>query len=83
MSKHTIKITYGIEDGYAGGTRPHYVTIYLDDLSDCETDEEIENRIDEAVEEHMRETISTYWERDQIAGVLERIQAERDAESAS
>jgi hypothetical protein len=79
----TIEITYGIDDGYVGGDRPHHVTVYLTDLLDCETYEEVEELIEESVEEDMRQTVSTYWKRDQLDGILDRIKALRDAENAS
>lgn len=72
-----ITITYGVDDGYVGGDRPQHVTIYMSDLEDCETDEEIETIIDEAVEDHMRQTITPYWKREQIAGLLDRVKAAR------
>jgi hypothetical protein len=75
-----ITITYGIEDGYAGPARPHQVTIPLDELTDCETEDEVSSRIDQIVEDHFRETISTYWDRDQLAEVMPLVEAARDDE---
>jgi hypothetical protein len=78
--RDTIEITYSVEDGYAGGARPHTVSIPLDDLTDCETEADLEERIDQNVNDHFRENIGPYWRREQIEGLLERVKAARDAE---
>jgi hypothetical protein len=77
-----IEITYSVEDGYAGGSRPHHVSIPLDELTDCETEADIEERIDQCVNDHFRETIGPYWRREQMEAVVERVQAAREAEDA-
>ena len=37
-----MKITWEVDDGYAGGSRPHNTEIDNDELDECETDEERE-----------------------------------------
>ncbi len=83
MSVKAITITYEVEDGYAGGSRPHSVRLDLNDFGDCETPEDIERRIDECVSDHFRENIGPYWKRDQIEEVFDLVMAEREAEDAA
>ncbi len=80
--ENEIEITYGVEDGYAGGARPHHVSIPLDDLTDCETEADLEERIEQYVSDHFRENIGPYWRREQIEGLLDRLAAIREADGA-
>lgn len=53
-----IELRYQIDDGYVGGARPQYMTIHLDDVAGCETEEQVRNTCYELAEEHMRERTS-------------------------
>jgi len=44
-------VRWQFNDGYAGKARPQYTTINDDDLAECETEEERQELIQEAVEE--------------------------------
>ena len=61
-----MKIRYEVGDGYAGGSRPHYVTVDDGDLADCETREEKIALIDECVDDHFRATIIPSWDQSQL-----------------
>lgn len=50
MSK-SIEVKWEVSDGYIGGDRPQYSSIYLDDISPDSTDEEIVQYIYESVQE--------------------------------
>lgn len=82
MSK--FEITYGIEDGYAGGDRRHYVQMDADTFYPGMTDEEIEREIFDIADEHARENISVYIPNldEAVAWAKERI-AEMEAEDAA
>ena len=49
--KKEIKVVWEIDDGYAGGARPHYTYIPFEDWDECETDEEKETLVQEYVEQ--------------------------------
>lgn len=51
-------ITYEVEDGYVGGSRPHSVKISNDDLDEYETESEIEAFIEECVQEDFEQNVS-------------------------
>lgn len=57
-----MKITYQLDDGYVGPSRPHYVEVDDYSLAECETPEEVENLIGEYVREHMEQRIIPHWE---------------------
>lgn len=46
-----MKITWQFNDGYAGGSRPQYTTIYDDELLACDNIEEMRELIDERVQQ--------------------------------
>lgn len=61
-----MKITYYVEDGYVGPSRPHYVDIPDDELKQLGEDETIEEYVDEIVQEHFQQYITPYWDKNQI-----------------
>jgi len=56
-----MQITWQVDDGYCGGSRPHYLDIDDDDLLGCETEEEKENLISESIQEDF-EQVATWVE---------------------
>lgn len=52
-------VTWEAEDGYVGRSRPHSLPIY-DDLCGDETDDDLENMLFEAVDEHFQQTVSYF-----------------------
>lgn len=62
-----MKITYHIEDGYIGKSRPHYVEIPDEELKQMGEDETLEEYIDEIVQEHFQQHITPYWDKVQIS----------------
>lgn len=46
-----MKIRYQADDGYITGSRPQYVEISDEDILECETKDEVETLICEAVDE--------------------------------
>lgn len=76
-----IKIEWEAEDGYAGGSRPHTITLTLHELADCRTQEELEEYVDESVNDAFRERCYAVWKREQLDGVLDQLDAlRREAE---
>lgn len=61
-----VKITWGIEDGYAVPSRPQHTEVPDDELEGCETVEEAEKIIEEYIREDFENNIYTFWNRDQI-----------------
>lgn len=53
-----MRVTWEIEDGYVGRSRPHYTEVPDDELDECETDEEMEHIIEEYVQTDFDNSIS-------------------------
>lgn len=55
----TIKVTWEIDDGYVGGSRPHETIIDFD-IEDWKelTEEQLEEQIDDAVEDDFNDKIT-------------------------
>ena len=53
-----MKITWEVEDGYIGKFRPQYTEVDDDDLAKCETEEEREKVIFDAVQEDFDQKIT-------------------------
>lgn len=52
-------ITYQVDDGYAGGARPQYFNIELDDIEKDMDDNDLEKFFYEKINENFQENIST------------------------
>jgi hypothetical protein len=74
MSK--IKIKYGIEDGYVGKDRPHYLTLDPGHFEGDMSDEDIEAAVWEMIEDDMREKISAHWSGYELSEIIAMV---RDA----
>lgn len=48
---HEFQITYEVNDGYAGGSRPQTVTIYSSNLEDDFDNDDLRNFLSEIVQE--------------------------------
>ena len=57
-----MKNKWEIDDGYCGGSRPHYVEVDDEELNECETDEERNELIEQVVKDDFNETIYYVWE---------------------
>lgn len=68
-----MKITYRVDDGYVGGDRPHYVRVDDSEIAECETTEEAERLIEEAVEDHFQNNVTPYFDFDKYRGDVARI----------
>ncbi len=53
-----MKITWEVEDGYIGKSRPQHTEIDDDEISECDTEKEKEEFIAECIEEDFKQTIS-------------------------
>ena len=53
-------VTWEVEDGYCGGSRPHKTKIDNEELEDCETEEERNQVIDEIIQNDFEQRISWY-----------------------
>jgi len=51
-------ITWEVEDGYIGKSRPHHTKIDDDDLAECESEEEKEEYIEQCIQEDFMMNIS-------------------------
>lgn len=67
---------YQVQDGYAGGARPKYVTICADDLEEDMTDDELVEFYEDEIQRHYEENVSpgaervdefVSWAREQLA----------------
>lgn len=54
-----MRITWEIEDGYIGKSRPHFTEVDDEDLDECETEDEREELISEIV--HQDFLLSVTW----------------------
>lgn len=57
----TVRVQYEIDDGYAGKARPQYFEIDTEDFKDM-TEDQIEQAIVNAAEDHMRQNMSVVVE---------------------
>lgn len=48
---------YQAEDGYVGGSRPLYFPVFVDDIEDDMTDEQLEARYEELAYEHFLQNV--------------------------
>ena len=75
-----FEITYQVDDGYAGGSRPQYTTILADDLEDDMTDDDLEKLWEQYIQEAFEQKIS--WWSDSLEEFKdwahERIEAMKD-----
>lgn len=46
-----IKVKYEVDDGYLGGSRPHYIQVDTEDYEGA-SEEDIINDLEEAIQEH-------------------------------
>jgi len=53
-----MEITWEVEDGCVGKSRPHHLTIPNEELEDYETEEEKQEFIEEYVQNEFEQTIS-------------------------
>lgn len=53
-----MKVTWEVSDGYAGGSRPHSTEIDDEDLDACDTEQEREDFITEAIESDFKQHVS-------------------------
>ena len=60
MSKDSLEIEWEVDDGYAGGQRPHEFEIDFSEFDDCETEEEVQNRLEEIIQEEFEQNINWY-----------------------
>lgn len=66
-----IKITYQVSDGYVSGARPQCMEIDTEDFEGCPDDDDIHDRLDEIVYEHMLQRVSA--DVDDADGVVAKI----------
>lgn len=55
-----MRVTYEVEDGYVGGSRPIYCTIDDDEILECEDKESMIQFIEDCIQEHYEQHI-TWW----------------------
>ena len=61
-----MRITYQIEDGYAGASRPRYIEVNDQDLEECETMAEKEELITDMVLQDFEEKVYPVWDKSQL-----------------
>lgn len=55
-----IDVTWEVEDGYAGKSRPQKTRVYLDDIQDSETAEDMIHALRYLIQEDFNEKIDWY-----------------------
>ena len=53
-----MEVRWQAEDGYCGGSRPQYVTIYESDIEDDMTDDDLERLLDDVVQDDFNQKVS-------------------------
>lgn len=53
-----IDVSWEVDDGYTGKSRPQSTRIYIEEIDHCTTEQEVENAINEAIEEDFRQSVS-------------------------
>jgi hypothetical protein len=76
MSKTTF--TYGVSDGYAGGSAPQHVSIYHDDIIDCETEDEAYDIVADIFQDDFLQKVSPSWNEEEVREMIRKIRAEKD-----
>lgn len=56
-----MEITWQVEDGYAGKSRPQHTKIDDQEIEECETKEEFENLITDSIQEDFELKITYYF----------------------
>lgn len=51
MTKEKVKVTWQVDDHYAGGSRPQHTYIDVDEFDGCETKEEFMEVVSNAVQD--------------------------------
>ena len=59
-----MKITWHVDDGYRGKSRPHSLAIDDGALAECETEEEKIWYIEGCIEAVFMQTVSFYWKKE-------------------
>jgi hypothetical protein len=72
-----VTITYGIDDGYAGETRPHSFEMDMYEFEDDMTEGEICEVVWAAIRHDMETRIAPYWSREELPIILAEL-AKRD-----
>ena len=57
-----IELTWEVEDGYAGKSRPQTTRIQLSDLHDCADVEEVQRFVAETIQEDFDARIAPGWD---------------------
>jgi len=55
-----MRVTWEVEDGYVGKSRPHFFEIDDEELAECETEEERQQLIEDYVQTEFDNIISWY-----------------------
>ena len=53
-----MKVTWQVDDGYVGGSRPHTTEVDDYELSECETEEERQELINDTIQNDFDQKIS-------------------------
>ena len=75
MDREKFQGKYEVSDGYVGGSRPKYFSVFADDLEDDMTDDALENLYEESAYEHFLGNVNcdTYRKDEFIAWAKEVI----------
>jgi len=57
-----MEIKWEVDDGYVGKSRPHFVEVDDDELAECDTEDERNEVIENAVQDDFEQTVSYFWE---------------------
>lgn len=52
-----MKVRWQVDDGYVGGSRPHYLEVPLDEFQHCTTEQEVRDVLDEIVRDDFDQRI--------------------------
>lgn len=72
-----IELTYEIEDGYCGKSRPQHMSVDSEDFEDM-TDEQMYNYLEELVLEDMQQRISPAYESSDIISEIKEVLAKEE-----
>ena len=59
-NKDAFKCIYDVDDGYAGGSRPHSFSIWQSELDEDMTEEDVDNLFEERMQESFLQRLSPY-----------------------
>lgn len=70
--KDKIKITWEADDGYAGGSAPQHVSIPVEEITECENEEEAMRVVRDAIQYDFETKVCATYDEDEIRAIIHK-----------